>query len=142
MAGVTHQSGFYRRLIQKQKWAFALATLEALLKRPAIAPRLVRALRRPEEAQSASAGACLMSIAVHPQSEGKGMGSQLVEAFCEELSQHGASSICLMTDRDNNDRINRFYQRLGFQLSNTFITPEGRAMNEYLMVLAKKTKNA
>jgi len=142
VAGVLHQAGFYGRLLKKNKWAFAKSALGALAKRPSVAPRLVRALKRPAEARQSSAEACLMSIAVHPQSEGKGIGQQLVESFCEELSQRGAPSVCLTTDRDQNDRVNRFYQRLGFQLSNTFITPEGRGMNEYLMVLSKKAKDA
>ena len=137
VAGVTHQSGFYQRLIRKRKWAFALAALKALFGRPNIAPRLLRALKRPVEVQQASAEACLMSIAVRPESEGKGIGKQLVEAFCKELAGHGAAAVCLTTDRDNNDRVNRFYQGLGFRLSRIFVTPEGRPMNEYVMPLNK-----
>lgn len=142
VAGVLHQAGFYGRLLKKNKWAFAKAALGALAKRPSVAPRLVRALKRPAEARQSSAEACLMSIAVHTDSGSNGIGQQLVEAFCEELSQRGAPSVCLTTDQDKNEPVNRFYQRLGFHVSNTFITPEGRAMNEYLMVLSKKAKDA
>jgi ribosomal protein S18 acetylase RimI-like enzyme len=138
VAGVMHQSGFYQRLIKRQKWAFAAAALGALLRRPSIAPRLLRALRQPAEAQHASAEACLMSIAVRPESEGKGIGKQLVTAFCQELARRGVPGVCLTTDQDDNDRVNRFYQRLGFRLSRTFITPEGRAMNEYVISLDKE----
>jgi ribosomal protein S18 acetylase RimI-like enzyme len=138
IAGVTHQSGFYQRLIKKQKWSFAVAALGALLRRPAIAPRLLRALRRPADAQRASAEACLMSIAVRPESAGKGIGERLVEAFCQELAERGVHAVCLATDRDNNDHVNHFYQGLGFRLSRTYITPEGRAMNEYVISLDKE----
>jgi len=31
--------------------------------------------------------------------------------------------------------VNRFYLKLGFRLADTFVTPEGRAMNEYVMTL-------
>jgi ribosomal protein S18 acetylase RimI-like enzyme len=137
VAGVTRQSGFYQHLIKKRRWTFALAALKALFRRPNIAPRLLRALKRPVEVQQASAEACLMSIAVRPESEGKGIGKQLVEAFCKELAGHGAAAVCLTTDRDNNDRVNRFYQGLGFRLSRVFVTPEGRPMNEYVMPLNK-----
>ena len=135
VAGVTHQSGFYGRLIKKRKWAFALATLGALFKRPAIVSRLARALKRPAEASQSAAEACLMSIAVRPEAEDRGIGKQLIEAFCQEMTERGVSAVCLTSDRDNNERVNRFYQKCGFSLSRTFVTPEGRAMNEYLLSL-------
>ena len=135
VAGVMHQSGFYQRLIGKRKRAFAVASLGALVKRPAIAPRLLRALSRHAAAQQASAHACLMSIAVRTGSQGQGIGKQLVAAFCRELARLGAPAVCLTTDRDNNDRVNRFYQQLGFRHAHSFVTPEGRAMNEYLIFL-------
>lgn len=137
VAGVMHQGGFYQRLIKRQKWAFALAALGALLRRPAIAPRLLRALKRPADVQQASAEAGLMSIAVRLESEGKGIGKRLVEAFCQELARRGVHAVCLTTDRDNNDRVNHFYQKLGFCLSRSYATPEGRAMNEYIISLDK-----
>jgi ribosomal protein S18 acetylase RimI-like enzyme len=137
VAGVMHQSGFYHRLVKRQKWSFATAAFGAFLRSPSIAPRLIRALRRPVEAVSAPADACLMSIAVRPESAGKGIGKWLVEAFCKELANRGATAVCLTTDRDKNDQVNQFYQRLGFQLSQTFVTPEGRAMNEYFISLAE-----
>ena len=135
VAGVIRQKGFYQRLLKGNKWAFAIATLGALLKRPSIAPRLIRALRKPDEVGHASAEACLMSIAVRPEMEGKGIGLRLVNAFCRTLAEQGVQAVCLTTDRDNNERVNCFYQRLGFRISRSFITPEGRAMNEYLISL-------
>jgi ribosomal protein S18 acetylase RimI-like enzyme len=135
VAGVRHQGGFYQRLIARKKWAFARAAFWAVLRRPAILPRLVRALRRPAEAQRSAAAACLMSIAVRPEAAGQRIGQQLVRAFCGEMWQRGAPAVCLTTDRDSNELTNRFYQQLGFQLSSTFVTPEGRAMNEYFISL-------
>jgi predicted N-acetyltransferase YhbS len=73
---------------------------------------------------------------VRPSSEGKGIGRQLVLAFCQALAARGVESVCLTTDRDRNDRVNRFYQQLGFRLSRSYVTPEGRAMNEYVRPLA------
>jgi len=43
----------------------------------------------------------------------------------------------LTTDKDNNDALNAFYRRLGFQLVRSFATPEGRWMNEYAIDLSK-----
>jgi ribosomal protein S18 acetylase RimI-like enzyme len=142
VAGVRHQSGFYQRLVKRKKWAFARAALGSALRRPMIIPRLLRALRRPDEARHAAAEACLMSIAVRPEAAGQGLGRQLVTAFCAEMLQRGAPAVCLTTDRDNNERTNRFYQQLGFQLSSCFVTPEGRAMNEYVISLPVKDQDA
>lgn len=138
VAGVTQQSGFYRRLVERQKWAFAHAALSAALRRPSIIPRLLRALKRPAAAQQFAAEACLTSIAVRPEAAGQGLGQQLVRAFCAELAARDVPAVCLTTDRDKNERVNRFYQQLGFQLSSTFVTPEGRAMNEYVISLPLK----
>ena len=41
----------------------------------------------------------------------------------------------LTTDRAGNESVNRFYELLGFTLSQTYVTAEGRPMNEYIAVL-------
>lgn len=79
-----------------------------------------------------------MSIAVRPEAEGQGIGQKLVKAFCQELSGRGVPAVCLTTDHDHNERVNQFYQQLGFQLHQVFTTPEGRMMNEYVMSLPMK----
>ena len=137
VVGVTQQIGFYQDLVRKKKWAFAGAALGALLRRPSIAPRLARALRQPEAAREAGTDACLMSVAVRPESEGLGIGRQLVEAFCQTLSERGADAVSLTTDRDNNERVNRFYSDLGFRIAREYLTPEGRAINEYVASLPR-----
>jgi ribosomal protein S18 acetylase RimI-like enzyme len=135
VSGVTRQSGFYGRLLRRQKWRFAAATVGALVRRPSIAGRLLRVLKKPKEASEASAEACLMSIAVAPQAARRGLGVALVRAFCDELRVRSVSRFCLTTDRDENEEVNAFYARLGFELGRTFTTPEGRRMNEYVMTL-------
>jgi ribosomal protein S18 acetylase RimI-like enzyme len=135
IAGVTQQFGFYQRLIKRQKWAFARAAVGALLKQPKIAPRLLKALRRPQESKTASAQACLMSMGVRCESQGKGIGKQLVRAFCQTLAERGVKALCLTTDQENNEQVKRFYQRLGFYVVRTYTTPEGRVMNEYIISL-------
>ena len=140
VAGVLEQRGFYSRLIRRRKWRFAAASVPALLRRPRIALRLLRALRAPALADESSASACLLSIAVDPASEGKGIGARLVGEFCRRASAGGASLLCLTTDRDANERTNAFYGRLGFTIARTFQTPEGRAMNEFRIVLPESRR--
>jgi ribosomal protein S18 acetylase RimI-like enzyme len=140
IAGVEHQSRFYNRIVRYEKWSFARAAFLKFLQKPAIAPRLFRALNRPSETNDESVQACLMSIAVLPESENKGMGESLIDAFCDELVKRGVDSVCLTTDRSNNERVNRFYERSGFQMNRSLITREGRAMNEYIKHLEPSIK--
>ncbi len=142
VAGVTRQTGFYRRLIRRQAWAFAWAATSAAFQRPAIIPRLWRALHRPGDAAQSTAEACLMSIAVSPEFQGRGLGKQLVGAFCHELVARGESVVCLTTDRDDNAATNCFYQQLDFKLVRWFVTPEGRTMNEYIRNLQEGSNHA
>lgn len=135
VAGVMRQSGFYRRLLQQRKWAFAWAAVGAVLRRPRIVARLWRALQRPEESKQSATAACLMSLAVLPETEGQGIGRHLVRAFCDDLVRRQISTVCLTTDQIGNDRGNSFYVGLGFRVVRTFVTPEGRAMNEYMLAL-------
>jgi ribosomal protein S18 acetylase RimI-like enzyme len=132
VAGVVSQTGFYGRLLKSRKWLFAAAAARSALARPSIVPRLWRALRRPQESRAAAADACLMSIAVAPRAEGRGLGGELVEAFCRVVLARGVRRISLTTDRVGNDRVNRFYEKQGFRLVRSYRTPEGRAMNEYI----------
>lgn len=76
-----------------------------------------------------------MSVAVDPSYQGHGIGSALVEAFCEELCIRGVSQVCLTTDSVGNESVNRFYQAAGFALGRQHVTPEGRQMNEYVRSL-------
>ncbi len=137
VAGTLEQEGFYRRLLHSRKWRFALASGRALLLRPRIAPRLLRALRRPTEARESSASACLMSIAVDPERAGTGIGARLVEAFCKAVKERGRTALCLTTDREGNDRVRAFYEKLGFRVARTFRTPEGRLLDEYAIQLGE-----
>ncbi|MDD4593030.1 MAG: GNAT family N-acetyltransferase [Parabacteroides sp.] len=135
VGGVTNQSGFYRNLVKKNVISFAWASMSAFLKRPSIAPRLLRALFKVRESKKSLADACLMSIAVAPELSGKGVGKKLLTAFCKELNERKYFQFCLTTDADKNDIVNHFYQDFGLKVGRTFVTPEGRRMHEYLGIL-------
>ena len=135
VAGVTSQQSFYRRLVRKHWWRFAMSALGAAIRKPSVIPRLLRALRRPSDIEHSAVSAALMSIGVTPESEGRGIGGLLIESFCREMAARGVADICLTTDRDDNARAHRFYERHGFRMSTSFVTPEGRAMIEYVRAL-------
>jgi ribosomal protein S18 acetylase RimI-like enzyme len=133
--GALSQVSLYRSLLWDHWPAFTWAALGPVLRRPSTAPRLLRALRRPAEVGNAAADCLLASIAVRPQAAGRGIGSSLVVAFLDAASRMGATAVSLTTDRDGNDRVNRFYRNLGFTLARSYCTAEGRWMNEYLISL-------
>lgn len=142
VTGTTQPSGFYRRLLQKRWWRFAYAAIPAVLRRPGIVPRLLRAFSTPSATSSEPGRTTLMSIAVAPEAQGRGVGRALVEAFVGEAARRGATQIDLTTDRDNNDAVNRFYRNLGFVCRRSYTTPEGRSMNEYVIACGALNREA
>jgi len=133
VAGTAEPAGFYSRLLQRRFFQFGFHAALAVLRRPRVAPRLLRAFTRPKEAQEGGAGrAELMSLAVLPSSRGSGMGSRLIDAFMQRAEASGVHAVFLSTDAVDNDAVNALYVRHGFAVCRTFTTPEGRQMNEYL----------
>jgi ribosomal protein S18 acetylase RimI-like enzyme len=133
VAGASRLSGFFSRLLCWRWWRFAYSALIPVLKNPLIIPRLLRAIRKPRDVSNHVDTGTLMSLAVVPEMQGCGIGQVLVRAFLEEAARRGLRHIDLMTDKNNNDSVNQFYKRMGFRCLQTFVTPEGRAMNEYVV---------
>lgn len=131
VAGTTEPQGFYKRLLIGKWISFARASLVPTLRHPGFVPRLLNAFRKTgDEAVDEGCG-LLMSVAVDPQCQSKGVGTELVHGFLVECRKRGLSSVHLTTDRLDNDYTNRFYLRLGFTVSNIITTPQGRSMNDY-----------
>jgi len=135
VAGTANPRGFYSRLLKRDWFKFACASLLPVLKKPAIAARIARALLHPSGNPAGDQVAGLFSIGVLPELQGKGAGKQLVLAFMAEAKSRGCTRVYLTTDRDNNEPVNSFYATLGFALERQYVTPEGRGMNEYWITL-------
>ena len=125
--------GYFKRLLKKRWYAFCLASASAILKRPTVIKRLFRALFYRGEAPSGPQRALLSSIAVSPDVQGQGVGQALVKKWVEEVQRRGGTGCFLTTDARNNDRINVFYQKLGWKIESSYTTPEGRIMNRYVL---------
>lgn len=135
VCGMVSPSHFYSYLLRTRWWRFALAALGAALGRPSVIPRLFRALFYPSQTSGRSDTATLTSIAVDPAVQGEGVGAQLIAAFLADMRARGVKRVDLTTDRYDNDEVNAFYQRQGFHCERTFVTPEGREMNEFVILL-------
>jgi ribosomal protein S18 acetylase RimI-like enzyme len=136
VAGTSQPNGFYTRLLRRRWWRFGLAALKPTLRDPRIAPRLLRALTMPSQVRDLEGHATLMSIAVLPERQGRGIGHVLVRQFLAEARHRGLTTVNLTTDRLDNEAANSFYLRLGFELVRHYVTAEGRQMNEYAAALS------
>jgi ribosomal protein S18 acetylase RimI-like enzyme len=136
VVGTTQPSGFYKRLIHNRWWKFGLASLKPAIHKPLIIPRLLRALTLPcNTANGQNTMGTLMSLAVLRDSQGKGIGRQLVSAFLEISRKRQVDTVNLTTDAVDNDCANEFYRKMGFTCARAIATPEGRLMNEYIVRL-------
>jgi GNAT superfamily N-acetyltransferase len=135
VAGSSNPRGFYSRLLKKDWFRFSLASVGAVLRRPSAILRVARGVLHPGANPVGADVAGLFSIGVLPELQGTGAGKKLVEAFLAEARNRGCKRVFLTTDRDDNENVNLFYQKLGFSLERQYETPEGRRMNEYWIKL-------
>jgi ribosomal protein S18 acetylase RimI-like enzyme len=133
VAGTLRPKKFFRRLLFRRGFHFALAALSGITRRPLrVLPRVLSALwYRGDEPSTAPDGALLSSLGVNPGAGRRGIGKMLVNAFCENAAALGARGVYLITDRDGNDAVNTFYGQLGFHVLATAMR-RGRTMNTYL----------
>jgi ribosomal protein S18 acetylase RimI-like enzyme len=70
---------------------------------------------------------------VKRQASSKGVGSQLMKEFVKVATTKAATEIILTTDAHNNESVNNFYLKHGFQLVRQFDRTNERPMNEYAL---------
>lgn len=131
VAGVLEPTLFYRRLMRRRFAQLALAIAPMVLLHPSTLMRVARRARqRTGAGNDEPEGAELMSLAVDPGQEHRGIGRALVAAFVECVTASGQRRLWLTTDAADNDRVIHFYESQGFLRSREFVTAEGRAMVE------------
>ena len=138
VAGIDNSFSFYRSLLRYRMHRFAMAAVPALLQRPSIAPRLVRALLKGSQGEAGKENSVtLTSIAVHPDVQKGGLGHELLQRFMDEALSRKIRRIYLETDAVGNEPVCRFYEKEGFVVSREYTTPENRKMREYLLEIAR-----
>ncbi len=86
----------------------------ALLRRPSLFVEIVRNTGR--VAATGKGAASIVELSSIATSRlGTGIGSQLLQAFCDRSRGLGASEVTLTTDRDDNAPVVNFYLRHGFE---------------------------
>jgi ribosomal protein S18 acetylase RimI-like enzyme len=133
VAGPVRPQGYFKRLLKRRWWAFALASAAAILRRPTVIGRLFRAVFYRGDAPPGPPRALLSSLAVAPEAQGRGAGRALVQAWVRQVRQRGAAGCFLTTDAEGNDRVNRFYRSLDWTIEHTYTTPQGRVMHRYVL---------
>ena len=130
IAGTPSVGAFYRRFaIRQGAWAVA-AALPALVRRPALVPKILETARYPSTAADLPP-AELLSIAVAPASRGTGVGRALVKALLAAMGAHGATPIKVLV-REENEGANRFYGSLGFRAAGQVVLHDRRPSNVWV----------
>ncbi|MCK9175603.1 MAG: GNAT family N-acetyltransferase [Desulforhopalus sp.] len=131
--GPLHPEGYFSKLLADRWWAFILASFSAIIRKPVILPRLMRAFfyRGKSAVPVPKNYALLSSIAVDPNVQAQGVGRMLVQRWMAAVKDSGSSGCYLTTDAMGNDGVNVFYQKMGWSMTGSFSTPEGRLMNLY-----------
>jgi len=133
IVGPVRPEGYFKRLLKRRWWAFCLASITVVIKRPASVRRLFRAVFYRGAPLPGPPRSLLSSIAVCPDAQRYGIGRLLVEAWLREVHRRGSSGCYLTTDAQDNEVVNNFYQKIGWKLHSSFTTPEGRRMNYYVL---------
>ena len=124
-------SRFYKVLVKRHLFHFAACSVIAVIRHPSFIKRLLRAFKKSDEVKKEETYVELTSICVNPQMKRKGIGSKLIDKLKEGTDFSVYEYINLETDACNNDAVNHFYIKNGFRLARSYVTAEGRKMNEY-----------
>jgi ribosomal protein S18 acetylase RimI-like enzyme len=140
VVGYHNPSGFYSRLLRRDWMRFGLSSAPAVLKKPSLFLRLLRATAKPFETPGCNTVE-LSSIAVLPLHQGRGIGGQLINAFIKEAVIRGIEYIYLTTDDIDNKAARTLYEKSGFKLYRKFETREKRLMCEYRYTINMDKEN-
>ena len=117
VAGTSNPRGYYSRLLKREWLNFAIASIWPICCHPKIIPRLFRALFHPGKNPIGADVAGLFSIGVLPELQGRGAGKKLAQKFLKEARIKNCNRVFLTTDQEDNESVNRFYEKLGFWLN-------------------------
>jgi GNAT superfamily N-acetyltransferase len=128
--------GFYKSLLKRHFFSFAIQAFPKLILKPQKTFRIISNFVSPH-INITDEGAVLLSICVDPLKQGSGIGQLLMGAFEDKVAGKGIKRVFLTTDAVNNDAVNRFYTKNAYTLYDSCRTSYGRDMNVYIKNLLK-----
>jgi len=144
IAGFQDPASYYAKM-SESRFSLGLAAVVALFGRPTAIRRALFNQRRVQSESSTHAttdeDARIGMLAVHPSAQGGGIGRKLVEEFIAVAKSRGVHRIDLTTDAVGNDSVNAFYQRIGFQIIDTFLSGPTRQMHRYEYIIETEESN-
>ena len=121
--------GHHTRLIASNAPLFILEGLLIIFSKPLAILRLLRNLDKKIAGITDDGNYSeLLSIGVRPAIKGKGIGSELIRRFENEIVKRGGTKICLTTDYFDNDGAIAFYRKSGYEVFYEFTTYPDRKM--------------
>ena len=118
IVGTLHRSRSYRAVLKKHAASLAVAAGWRCVS-PRLLLWLIRSAidkLRPRANQPDLPEAELLVISIHPSAQGTGLAQRLVEDMERRFRQMGFSGEYTILTEANNERANRFYQRMGATL--------------------------
>lgn len=133
VTGTMTPDSVYREMLTKNPWRLLLSLGLVVLRRPSVAPRMVRALTHGAPVPWATSDSALLnSICVDPSYQGRGVGLALMEAWVAEAETRSTVTWAyLTTDANDNDAVRAWYERNRWVLWGTFARVDGRQMAAY-----------
>ncbi|MGH8239691.1 MAG: GNAT family N-acetyltransferase [Steroidobacteraceae bacterium] len=130
LAGARMPAEFFGRMRRRHGIAIACSALPALLRHPLrVGERLLSAVRYQGDRPMNLPGYWLLSsLGVRQADAGGGAGTALVRHFCDAAREQGAPGVYLLTDKNDNAAVERFYAKQGFTIHTTQRRRDGRQL--------------
>jgi ribosomal protein S18 acetylase RimI-like enzyme len=114
-----------------QKKQLLFLTIVAVASNPLLVTKVINNFRRISQVESLKSDVEISSLAVLPGLQNSGIGRLLLTTFLESVKEARIyTKVFLTTDSMNNDSVNNFYQKQGFNMEKTFWRGD-RKMNLY-----------
>ena len=133
IAGTTDTHALFRELGIRRGISLAIPIMGQLLKKPALAFRILQTFVYPSKLDSKPGEAEFLFIGVSSQVRRQGVGSRMFEALVQECRRRGASGLKSTVDVTN-PHANAFHVKWGFEIVGS-LDLYGRWMNLYYIDL-------
>lgn len=133
VAGTSSPKVFFSDLRRGRCIAFFIKAIPSIFRNPLpVCKKLFYAATYRGDAPVANPSAALLSsIGTSHSCRGTGVAGSLMIEFESEAMKHGAGHVFLTTDASDNDRVNAFYRKQGYEIVTSFQQNGGRDMFRY-----------